>query len=119
MTYPMISVDSTLYPAGYDLVFKESWHFIPEPLLDYVRYVPAREYRRFRHFLDYIRNFARGLIKESQIKGDGKDIMSVLLRANVSSDPTNRLTDSELVDQISCVPTPTWWMILYLLTHRS
>ncbi len=100
----MISVDSTLYPAGYDLVFKESWHFIPEPLLDYVRYVPAREYRRFRYFLDYIRNFARGLIKESQIKGDGKDIMS---RANVSSDPKNRLTDSELVDQISCVPTPT------------
>ena len=97
----MISVDSTLYPAGYDLVFKESWHFIPEPLLDYVRYVPAREYRRFRYFLDYIRTFARGLIKESKIKGGGKDIMSVLLRANESSDPKNRLTDSEVIDQIS------------------
>jgi cytochrome P450 len=98
-----ISVDSTLYPAWYDLIFKESWHFIPEPLLEYVRYVPSREYRRFRSFLDYIRNFARGLIEESQIKGDGKDIMSVLLRANESSDPKNKLAHNEVVDQISCV----------------
>jgi len=98
-----ISVDSTLYPAWYDLVFKESWHFIPEPFLEYVRYVPLREYRRFRSFLDYMRNFARGLIEESQVKGDGKDIMSVLLRANESSDPKNKMADNEVVDQIACV----------------
>jgi cytochrome P450 len=51
--------------------------------------------------LDYIRTFARGLIKESKVKSGGKDIMSVLLRANESSDPKNRLTDSEVIDQIS------------------
>jgi cytochrome P450 len=102
---PTISVDSTLYPAWYDLIFKETWHFFPEPLLEYVRYTPAREYRRFRSFLDYIRDFARGLIKESQGKGDGKDIMSMLLRANDSADPKNKMADNEVVDQISCVKT--------------
>jgi cytochrome P450 len=34
------------------------------------------------------------------IKGDGRDIMSVLLRANDSEDPQTRLSDSEVVDQI-------------------
>ena len=43
------------------------------------------------------------MIKESQIKGDGKDIMSVLLRANESSDPKNKMADNEVVDQIACV----------------
>jgi cytochrome P450 len=102
-------------------MFKESWHYIPEPLLEYVRYTPAREYRRFRSFLDYIRNFARQMIKESQGKGGGKDIMSVLLRGNESPDPKNRLTDSELVDQISCVQGPTWLVILstHLPVSRS
>ncbi|KAH9989045.1 cytochrome P450 [Russula compacta] len=99
--YDNLFIDSTLYPSGYALVFRESWNFIPELLLKYARYVPAREYRRFRSFLDYIRNFARGLIEESKAKGDGKDIMSLLLRANESSDPKSRLTDREAIDQIS------------------
>ena len=34
------------------------------------------------------------------IKGDGNDIMSVLLRANASEDPKTRLTDKEVADQI-------------------
>jgi len=101
--YDNLFVDSTLYPAWYDLIFKETWHFFPEPLLEYVRYTPAREYRRFRSFLDYIRDFARGLIKESQGKGDGKDIMSMLLRANDSADPKNKMADNEVVDQISTI----------------
>ncbi|KAI0306242.1 cytochrome P450 [Multifurca ochricompacta] len=99
--YDNLFVDSTLYPAWYDLIFKESWHFIPEPLLEYVRYVPTREYRRFRSFLDYIRNMSREMIKESMINGDGKDIMSVLLRANESSDPKSKMADNEVIDQIS------------------
>lgn len=98
-----ISVDSTLYPGWYDLIFKETWHFIPEPLLGYVRYVPTREYRRFRSFLDYIRNFAGGMVKESKVQGDGKDIMSVLLRANESTDLKNKMADNEVIDQISFV----------------
>jgi cytochrome P450 len=34
------------------------------------------------------------------IKGDGNDIMSVLLRANASEDPKTRLTNKEVRDQI-------------------
>jgi hypothetical protein len=46
---------------------------------------------------------SRELIKQNLIKGDGYDIMSVLLRANGASDPKNKMPDDELVDQIACV----------------
>ena len=86
------------------MVFKALWRFIPEPILHFVRYLPSREYRRFRLYSDYMRIFARGLIKESMIRGDGKDMMSVLLRANSSEDPKSKMSDYEIFDQISCVP---------------
>lgn len=50
-----------------------------------------------------MRNFSQGIIEKSIIEGDGKDIMSVLLRANASEDPKSRLSNTEIVDQIACV----------------
>jgi cytochrome P450 len=96
-----VFTDSTLYPSWYDLIFKETWKYIPGPLLEYVRYLPTREYRGFRSWLDKVREFSRGLIKQSMVRGDRNDIMGVLLRANASSDPKNRMDDDELVDQIA------------------
>jgi cytochrome P450 len=97
------SIDSTLYPSRFDLVFKSLWCYIPEPLLHYVRYLPFREYLRFRTFLDFSDSFSRGIISENKEKSDGKDMMSVLLRANASEDPNNKMTDSEVISQITCV----------------
>ncbi|KAI9446036.1 cytochrome P450 [Lactarius indigo] len=94
-------VDSTLYPSWYDLIFKETWKYIPGPLLEFVRYIPTREYRGFRSWLDNVRVFSKGLIKRSTDKGDGNDIMSVLLRANGSSNPKDKMADDEMVDQIA------------------
>lgn len=44
-------------------------------------------------------------MRRSIVKGDGRDIMSVLLRANGSEDPHTKLTDGEVVDQIGWVWT--------------
>jgi len=66
-----------------------------------VRYLPTREYRRFRTYLDYARTFADGVMRKSAAKGDGNDMISVLLRTNASEDPKNRLTHGEIVDQLS------------------
>jgi cytochrome P450 len=99
------SIDSTLYPSRFDLVFRALWCYISDPLLHYVRYLPLREYRRFRTFLDFSDNFSRGIISESKEKSDGKDMMSVLLRANASENPNDKMTESEVVSQITCVIT--------------
>ena len=101
------SVDSTLYPSRIDIAFKSLWRFIPEPLLHYVRYLPLREYHRFRTFLDFSENFSRDIVKESTEKSDGKDMISVLLRANASENPSNKLTDDELIYQITCANIPS------------
>ncbi|KAI9458346.1 cytochrome P450 [Lactarius psammicola] len=88
-------IDSTLYPSPLNLIFKSTWRYIPEFLLRYVRYLPTREYHRFRTYLDCARNFSRD--------GDGPDMMSVLLQTNASEDPQNRMTHEEVVDQLSAL----------------
>jgi len=44
------------------------------------------------------------MIEDSVAKGDGNDIISVLLRANASEDPKTRLTNKEVRDQIAYAP---------------
>jgi len=100
------SVDS-LHHGPFDALFKAFWRYLPEPILDLLVYLPRREYRRFRHYLSGIREVARGIVRRSIVKGDGRDIMSVLLRANDSEDPQTKLSDGEVVDQIGSV-----WTIL-------
>jgi hypothetical protein len=95
------SIDSTLYPSPLDLIFKSTWRYIPEFLLRYVRYLPTREYHRFRTYLDYAREFSADIIEKNATKGDENDLMSVLLRTNASEDPKNRLRHWEIVDQLS------------------
>ena len=77
-----------------------------------------REYRGFRSSLDRIREFSRGLIKQSLNQGDGNDIMSVLLRANASSSPKNKMSDNELVDQIVYVTSIGGHVVHYLLVQH-
>ena len=93
------SVDS-LYHRPVEALFKYFWRYLPEPILDLLVYLPRREYRRFRRYLKGIREVARGIVRKSIVKGDGRDIMSVILRANSSEDPKTKLSDSEAVDQI-------------------
>ena len=70
-------------------------------ILYYTRYLPLREYRRTRDWLDYTRSMARDIIRKSEAQGDGKDVMSVLIRANASENPKTRLSQPEVLDQIS------------------
>ncbi|KAI9446040.1 cytochrome P450 [Lactarius indigo] len=75
---------TTLYPSRLDVVFRALWHYIPQPILHFVRYLPSREYRRFRSYSDYMRGFAQDLIKESIVK-----------------DPESKMSEDEVIDQIS------------------
>ena len=101
LTPTTTSIDSTLYPTPLNLVFKSTWRYVPEFLLRFVRYLPTREYHRFRIYLDYAREFSEDIIKKSVARGDGNDMMSVLLRTNTSEVPKNRLKHLETVDQLS------------------
>jgi cytochrome P450 len=68
-----------------------------------LRYLPSREYTRFRHYHDFIRKFAKDLLSKGEEKNHGKDIMSILIRANESEDERAKLSETEVLDQISFV----------------
>ncbi|VDC07323.1 unnamed protein product [Peniophora sp. CBMAI 1063] len=101
--YEGLFIDGMLHPARWYLVFRTITKYIPPDVLWFMRYLPNREARRFRVYLDYIRRFGRTLIAQSQVDTEAaaKDVMSVLLRANGAEDPKLKLSDLELVDQIS------------------
>lgn len=56
---------------------------------------------------------------KSIVKGDGRDIMSVLLRANNSEDPKAKLSDGEVVDQIGWVTIRVCDPVRRLMRHRT
>ncbi|KAH9035922.1 cytochrome P450 [Lactarius pseudohatsudake] len=87
-------------PPRYRLILKTLWYYLPEQLLDLI-YLPTPRYRQLRRYSAFMRDFSQGIVERSIIEGDGKDLMSVLLRANASEDPRRTLSDIEMVDQIA------------------
>lgn len=79
------SSDSFLDPSTWNLIFQALWSYLPESILEYVRYVPTREYTRFRKTLKVINKVSQQLIDhKSRIMSEDKsarDIMSVLGKA--------------------------------------
>ena len=45
--------------------------------------------------------FSEDVIKKNAAKGDGNDMLSVVLLTNASEDPKNRLKNREIADQLS------------------
>lgn len=97
------SLEGNLYPAPWYLVFRSLWDYVPQSVLLLMRYLPVREARRFRSHLDYMRNFGRDLLSQTQVDTEaaGKNIMSVLLRANGAEEAKLKLSDGECIDQIA------------------
>ena len=93
--------NSSVAISGYIIIFRALWYHIPAGLMGLIKYLPTSRFRQFRDYSAFIRNFSRGIIEKSIIEGDGKDVMSVILRANASEDPKKRLSDIEMVDQIA------------------
>ncbi|KAH9066230.1 cytochrome P450 [Lactarius vividus] len=97
---PLRKHNEGLLPPRSRLILKTLWYYLPELLLDII-YLPTRRYRQVRVYSAFMRKFSQGIIERSIIEGDGKDVMSVMLRANASEDPRCMLSDTEMVDQIA------------------
>ncbi|KAH9032518.1 cytochrome P450 [Lactarius hengduanensis] len=88
-------------PSRYGFIIMTLWYNILELPLDPLQYIPTPRSRQLRRYSAFMRNFSQGIVERSIIEGDGKDLMSVLLRANASEDPRRTLSDTEMVDQIA------------------
>ena len=77
------SIDSQLHPPAWLTVFQATWNWLPGVVLDYVRYLPMREFTRFRKTLDVFHSVGKKLVEEkgeALLSGDqrSRDIMSIL-----------------------------------------
>lgn len=126
LAHSHFSADSQLYPSLWNVLFQATWSVLPEPLLYYIRYMPSREYKRYRSTLKVMDKVSQQLIEERRrdfTAGDPdasrKDVMSVLgklrslyyatcvlssvapVRANTSENPRTRLNDEEMRSQMA------------------
>nr|BAL05188.1 cytochrome P450 [Phanerodontia chrysosporium] len=130
--YHRMFADSQLYPSVWNLLFQATWSLLPEPLLYYIRYLPTREYKTYRSTLSVMDKIAARLIEERTREfgaGDPdksrKDVMSVLVRANMSENPSTRLSDEEMRSQMFAMTlaghettaNTVTWMLWELAKH--
>ncbi|KAI0089014.1 cytochrome P450, partial [Irpex rosettiformis] len=102
--------DSMLHPSVAVILFRESWLWLPRTLLEAVRYIPTRENSRFRKVWLAIENVASVLVDNAMVEAKAvetekgkKDVMSVLVRANMSENPSLQLSKYEMVSEMSAL----------------
>ncbi|THG97108.1 hypothetical protein EW026_g4830 [Hermanssonia centrifuga] len=122
--YKNMFVDSVMHPTIWNTLFRSFWRHMPSALLEYVGYIPTREYTRFRKAMQVIGRVSKQLIDEktkSYSDGDDtrKDAMSVLVRANISENPKTRISEEEMISQMAVLilaghettaSTSTWFL---------
>ena len=72
-----------MHPSVWNVLFQATWRYLPTFVLDYVDYIPTKEYQRFRYTASVVDKVAKKLIDEKTealLAGDvkSKDAMSVL-----------------------------------------
>ncbi|EKM51869.1 uncharacterized protein PHACADRAFT_262258 [Phanerochaete carnosa HHB-10118-sp] len=127
--YHNMFADSMLYPTAWNAVFQTLWDYIPDSILECVRYVPTREYARFQYTMRIFNKYSQQLIaQKSAAPVDDKssrDVMSILVRANASEDPRSKLSDEEMVSEMCALTlaghettaNTITWMLWELAKH--
>ncbi|KAI0087586.1 PAH-inducible cytochrome P450 monooxygenase PC-PAH 1 [Irpex rosettiformis] len=106
--YDNLFADSQLHPRLWMTFFRASWKWLPRPLLNFVGYIPTREYKRFRKSKKVVDKVSTILVdaaieeaKVVEVEKSNKDVMSVLVRANMSENPSFQLSKNEMMSQMA------------------
>ncbi|EKM51868.1 uncharacterized protein PHACADRAFT_262256 [Phanerochaete carnosa HHB-10118-sp] len=127
--YENMFADSNMYPTVWNAIFQAFWDYLPDKVLEQVRHIPTREYRRMQSTLRLFIKYSQRLIaqKSAALASDksSKDVMSVLIRANASEDARYKLSDEEMESQMSIMTiaghettaNTITWMLYELAKH--
>ncbi|KAI0089302.1 cytochrome P450 [Irpex rosettiformis] len=106
--YDSLFADSQLHPRLWMVFFRASWRWLPRTLLNFVGYIPTREFKRFRKSKKAIDKVSTILVdaaieeaKAVEVEKGKKDVMSVLVRANMSENPSFQLSKNEMISQMA------------------
>ncbi|KAI0644554.1 PAH-inducible cytochrome P450 monooxygenase PC-PAH 4 [Trametes meyenii] len=88
------------------LVFRAMWDYLPQPVLNMFKYIPADPFTRLRRLNNVFTTYGKDILHQTLAEIDAgrsattNDMMNVLIRANVSSDAKMRLSDEELLAEM-------------------
>ncbi|KAI0666549.1 PAH-inducible cytochrome P450 monooxygenase PC-PAH 4 [Trametes maxima] len=88
------------------LVFRATWDYLPQPILNMFKYIPADPFTRLRRLNNVFTTYGKDILRQTLAEIDAgrsastNDMMNVLIRANASSDAKMRLSDEELLAEM-------------------
>ncbi|KAF8515698.1 cytochrome P450 [Hysterangium stoloniferum] len=103
--YHNLFADVHYMMSDFTIIFRRLTGYLPESLHKYIIYFPKKDLRRFRHFTQVILKVGRRVVAEQMAAQEanrevGKDVISLLSKANRSEDPKRRLIEQEVVAQV-------------------
>ncbi|KAF8507409.1 PAH-inducible cytochrome P450 monooxygenase PC-PAH 1 [Gautieria morchelliformis] len=105
IVYKNIFADSFFKRSDFAIAFEALWGYIPLWAVPAIRLLPTKQLRRLRRYTKVTHRIAKGIVQaqtESYSSGKecGKDVMSILIRANLSEDPKSKLSRTEVIAQL-------------------
>ncbi|KAI0721330.1 cytochrome P450 [Cerioporus squamosus] len=130
-SYSTLFIDSSLYTTKLKFFYRTVWHYLPDWVLEILKYTPTRELKRVHSTSRLFREVAGNLLREkgSEVKERAeegyKDVLSILVKANASEEPRSRLSDQEMKAQMQTLTlaghettaSTVSWMLLELARH--
>ncbi|KAI0088171.1 PAH-inducible cytochrome P450 monooxygenase PC-PAH 1 [Irpex rosettiformis] len=108
--YENLFVKTRMHPPILDTIFRATWRFLPLKLLEFVKYLPRREYSGPGVTRRVVDKVASSLVDQAikdaekfEIEKGKKDVMSVLVRANMSENPSLQLSKKEMMAQMGAL----------------
>ncbi|KAF9782990.1 cytochrome P450 [Thelephora terrestris] len=104
--YENLFIDAVTFPPAGALIFKGLWCYLPEWILPWMAYLPAKQLRVFRRYMGVARRVASQLLDDvcrEMVSGQNnrRDVMSLMVRANSTQGPKQGMTNDELVSQMT------------------
>ncbi|KAF8511968.1 PAH-inducible cytochrome P450 monooxygenase PC-PAH 1 [Gautieria morchelliformis] len=105
VVYKNLFADSFFKRSDFAIAFENLWGYLPLWVVSAMRLLPIKQLRRLRRYTKVAHRVANDIVQtqtESYSRGKecGKDIMSILIRANLSEDPKSKLSETEVMAQL-------------------
>lgn len=106
--YSNLTADAFYKRGDIDMLVGYLLGKVPESMQGLLKLLPTRSLKRLRPYMSVVTEVAQEVVdKQTALYAHGKegskDLMSVLVRANLSEDPKTKLTNEEVISQLTTI----------------
>ncbi|KAM5542822.1 hypothetical protein V8D89_003486 [Ganoderma adspersum] len=88
------------------LLLRAAWDYIPVPILKWIKYLPMNPFKCMLNLNNLIKEYGKQILRQqgpevdAERKVNGKDVRSLLIKANSSADAKTGLDDEKLIAEM-------------------